>query len=165
MKRSSRAVDRAVTTACDLVEHPKRESAAEARAPRRCRVFGIGRGRPSSWSAAIEQLCYGGGDRRRLMVLSARNLRGDIGVDGYLDRNDLEEVESPAQAWNPLVVGAYTDKIAITHPDYAGWAPVARAGDLSPASRTSGIWERQWPIRPNVVFEGGNFAHDGANPA
>ena len=90
----------------------------EARAPRRRRVFclavtsevGLGRGRPSSWSAAIDQLCYGGGDRRRLMVLAAGNLRGDIEVDGYLDRNDLEEVESPAQAWNPLVVGAYTDK-------------------------------------------------------
>ncbi|PWB88533.1 S8 family peptidase [Methylosinus sporium] len=146
---------------------------AEAHAPRRRRVFclavtsevGLGRGRPSSWSAAIDQLCYGGGDRRRLMVLAAGNLRGDIDVGGYLDRNDLEEVESPAQAWNPLVVGAYTDKIAITHPDYVGWAPVAPAGDLSPASRTSNIWERQWPIRPDVVFEGGNFAHDGANPA
>jgi hypothetical protein len=146
---------------------------AEAHAPRRRRVFclavtsevGLGRGRPSSWSAAIDQLCYGGGDRRRLMVLSAGNLRGDIEIGVYLDRNDLEEVENPAQAWNPLVVGAYTDKITITHPDYAGWEPVAPAGDLSPASRTSGIWERQWPIRPDVVFEGGNFAHDGANPA
>jgi len=146
---------------------------AEARAPRRRRVFclavtsevGLARGRPSSWSAAVDQLCYGGGDRRRLMVLAAGNLRGDIEVDGYPDRNDLEEMESPAQAWNPLVVGAYTDKITITHPDYAGWNPVAPAGDLSPASRTSGIWERQWPIRPDVVFEGGNFAHDGVNAA
>jgi len=85
---------------------------AEVRAPRRRRVFclavtsevGLGRGRPSSWSAAIDQLCYGGGDRRRLMVLAAGNLRGDIEVGDYLDRNDLEEVESPAQAWNPLVV-------------------------------------------------------------
>ena len=146
---------------------------AEARAPRRRRVFcmavtsdvGLGRGRPSSWSAAVDQLCYGGGDRRRLMILAAGNLRGDIDPATYLDRNDLEEIESPAQAWNPLVFGAATDKITITHPDYDGWAPVAPAGDLSPASRTSGIWDRQWPIRPDVVFEGGNFAHDGANPA
>jgi hypothetical protein len=63
------------------------------------------------------------------------------------------------------VCGAYTDKITITHPDYHGWLAVAQAGDLSPASRTSGIWDRQWPIRPDVVFEGGNFAHDGVNPA
>lgn len=146
---------------------------AEARAPRRRRVFcmavtsevGMGRGRPSSWSAAVDQLCYGGGDRRRLMVLAAGNVRGDIVPADYPDANDLAEVESPAQAWNALVTGAYTDKIIITHPDYVHWAPVAPAGDLSPSSRTSGIWERQWPIRPDVVFEGGNFAHDGANPA
>ena len=146
---------------------------AEAQAPRRRRLFcvavtsevGLGRGRPSSWSAAIDQLCYGGGDRRRLMVLAAGNLRGDISALEYPDRNDLEEIESPAQAWNPLVVGAYTNKIGIFHPDFDGWEPVAPAGDLSPASRTSGIWDRQWPIRPDVVFEGGNFAHDGVNSA
>jgi hypothetical protein len=145
---------------------------AESRAPRRRRTFcmavtsdvGLGRGRPSSWSAAVDQLCYGSGDRRRLMLLAAGNLRGDIEPREYPDRNDLEEVESPAQAWNPVVFGSATDKITITHPDYVGWMPVAPAGDLSPASRTSGIWERQWPIRPDVVFEGGNFAHDGVNP-
>lgn len=146
---------------------------AEAPAPRRHRVFcmavtsevGLGRGRPSSWSAAIDQLCYGGGDRRRFVVLAAGNLRGDIEAHAYPDRNDLEEVESPAQAWNALVAGAYTDKITITHLDHAAWEALAPAGDLSPASRTSGIWDRQWPIRPDVVFEGGNFAHDGVNPA
>jgi len=146
---------------------------AEGRAPRRRRVIcmavtsdvGLGRGRPSSWSAAVDQLSYGGGDRRRLIVLAAGNLRGDINAADYPDRNDLEEVESPAQAWNPIVFGACTDKITITHPDYAGWIPVAPAGDLSPASRTSGIWDRQWPIRPDVVFEGGNFAHDGVKAA
>lgn len=146
---------------------------AEARAPRRRRVFcmavtsavGLGRGRPSSWSAAVDQLCYGGGDRRRLIVLAAGNVRDDIIVAEYPDANDLAEAESPAQAWNALVAGAYTDKITITHPDYDGWEALAPAGDLSPASRTSGVWDRQWPIRPDVVFEGGNFAHDGVNPA
>jgi len=146
---------------------------AEARAPRRRRVFcmavtsnvGLGRGRPSSWSAAIDQLCYGGGNRRRLMVLAAGNMRDDIIAAEYPDANDLAEAESPAQAWNALVAGAYTDKITITHPDYENWEALAPAGDLSPASRTSGIWDRQWPIRPDVVFEGGNFAHDGVNPA
>jgi hypothetical protein len=128
-------------------------------------AVGLGRGRPSSWSAAMDQLCYGGGDSRRLMVLAAGNLRGDILAPDYPDRNDLEEVESPAQAWNTIVFGAYTDKVTITHPDYNGWEAVAPAGDLSPASRTSGIWDREWPIRPDVVFEGGNFAHDGVNPA
>jgi hypothetical protein len=146
---------------------------AEKRAPRRRRVFcmavtsdvGLGRGRPSSWSGTVDQLCYGGGNRRRLIILAAGNLRGDIHPTEYPARNDLEEVENPAQAWNPIVFGASTEMIVIDHPDYAGWAPVAPAGDLSPASRTSMIWDRQWPIRPDVVFEGGNFAHDGVNPA
>ena len=148
-------------------------SKAEAQAPRRQRVFcmavtsdvGLGRGRPSSWSAAIDQLCYGGGERRRLLVLASGNMRGDIRAEEYLDANDLAEAESPAQAWNALVAGAYTDKINISHPDYAHWQALAPAGDLSPSSRTSGTWDRQWPIRPDVVFEGGNLAHDGTNPA
>lgn len=148
-------------------------SKVEARAPRRRRVFcmavssevGLGRGRPSSWSAAIDQLCYGGGDRRRLMILASGNLRDEITAADYPDRNDLAEAESPAQAWNALVVGACTDKATITHPDFDGWTAVAPMGDLSPSSRTSGIWDRQWSICPDVVFEGGNFAHDGVNPA
>ena len=146
---------------------------AEAEAPRRRRVFvmavtsevGLGRGRPSSWSAAVDKLCYGGGNERRLMVLAAGNMRDDIVAADYLDSNDLAEAENPCQAWNALVAGAYTDKITITHPDHHGWETVAPAGDLSPASRTSNVWDRQWPIRPDVVFEGGNFAHDGVNPA
>lgn len=146
---------------------------AEAAAPRRHRAFvmaitsevGLGRGRPSSWSAAVDKLCYGGGDQRRLMVLAAGNIRDPIVAAEYLDNNDLAEAENPCQAWNALVAGAYTDRITITHPDHAGWEVVAPAGDLSPASRTSTVWDRQWPIRPDVVFEGGNLAHDGVNPA
>jgi hypothetical protein len=146
---------------------------AEAAAPGRRRVFcmavtsnvGLGRGRPSSWSAAVDKLCYGGGDQRRLMVLAAGNIRDPIVAAEYLDANDLAEAENPCQAWNALVVGAYTDKTAITHTDFASWDALAPAGDLSPASRTSNIWDRQWPIRPDVVFEGGNFAHDGTNAA
>jgi hypothetical protein len=146
---------------------------AEAHAPRRHRVFcmavssgiGLGRGRPSSWSATVDKLCYGGGDRRRLMVLAAGNIREPILPAEYLDANDLAEAENPCQAWNALVAGAYTDKTTITHDDYAAWNALAPAGDLSPASRTSNVWDRQWPIRPDIVFEGGNFAHDGINPA
>lgn len=146
---------------------------AEAASPGRQRVFcmavtssvGLGRGRPSSWSAAVDKLCYGGGDQRRLMVLAAGNIREQILPEEYLDANDLAEAENPCQSWNALVVGAYTDMTTITHADFDGWTPLAPAGDLSPASRTSNVWDRQWPIRPDVVFEGGNFAHDGGNPA
>ncbi|MFZ6765052.1 S8 family peptidase [Pseudoroseomonas sp. WGS1072] len=145
----------------------------EGQAPRRSRVYcmavtsdvGLGRGRPSSWSAAIDQLAYGGGNTRRLFVLATGNLRDDIDVAVYPDRNDLAEAENPAQAWNALIAGACTNRITITHPDFGGWEPVAPAGGLCPTSRTSGTWDRQWPIRPDVVFEGGNQAHDGINSA
>lgn len=143
----------------------------ESQAPRRPRVFcmavtsdvGMGRGRPSSWSAAIDQLAYGDGGDRRLFVLAAGNIRDNVTASDYPDQNDLAEAENPSQAWNALVAGAYTDKITIDHPDYRGWDPVAPAGDLCPTSRTSGVWDRQWPIRPDIVFEGGNQAHDGTN--
>ncbi len=122
-------------------------------------------GTPSSWSAAIDHLSFGEDNFKRLMIISTGNIREDIFPDDYLNRNDIETIENPAQAWNALVVGAYTEKVNISHPDFQGWQPVAPCGDLSPRSRTSVSWQNQWPIRPDVVFEGGNYASDGINPA
>ena len=149
-------------------------SLPEIQAPDRRRVFcmaitsGIGsadRGTPSSWSAAVDQLCFNDNEFRRLMIISTGNIRQDILESDYLNVNDAETVENPGQAWNPLVVGAYTEKINIIDSNYDGWKPLAPSGDLSPCSRTSVVWENQWPIRPDVVFEGGNLACDGHNPA
>lgn len=149
-------------------------SLPEIQAPDRRRVFcmavtsGYGstdRGTPSSWSSAVDQPCFNDNEFRRLMIISAGNIYQDIALGDYLNINDLEMVENPAQAWNPLVVGAYTEKVNILDSDYTGWQLLAPGGDLSPRSRTSVTWESQWPIRPDVVFEGGNMAHDGHNPA
>lgn len=123
--------------------------------------FGI----PSSWSAAIDQLSFGEDNFKRLIIISAGNIREEIFFSDYLERNDVETVENPGQAWNALIVGAYTEKVNIIHRDFQGWQPLAPCGDLSPRSRTSVSWENQWPIRPDVVFEGGNYASDGSNPA
>lgn len=123
------------------------------------------RGTPSSWSAAVDQLCFNDGEFRRLMIISAGNISEDIFPEDYLNINDIETIENPGQAWNPLIVGAYTEKINIIDSNYHGWQPLAPGGDLSPRSRTSVIWDSQWPIRPDVVFEGGNMAFDGKNPA
>ncbi len=146
----------------------------EIQAPTRRRVFCMAitseipasnQGTPSSWSAAIDQLCFGEDDWRRLMVISVGNIRQDMMATDYLDLNDVSPIENPGQAWNPLIVGAYTEKINIIDPTYVGWQAVAPGGDLSPRSRTSVAWNSQWPIRPDVVFEGGNLASDGENPA
>jgi len=117
-------------------------------------------GVPSSWSAAVDQICF---EFQRLMVIPVGNIRENIMLSEYPDRNDLNPAENPSQAWNALVVGAYTDKVNIIDPKYAKWQTIARAGDLSPRSRTSLLWTDLWPIRPDVTFEGGNLATDNVD--
>ena len=145
---------------------------AENQAPTRRRVIALAvtseclmRGKPSSWSSAIDQLCYDR-DHPRLFILAAGNVRGIISPNDYPDRNDLENIDNPAQAWNGLTIGAYTEKVDIIDSTYYGYRPIAPAGELAPSSRTSVNWIGQnqrssiWPIKPDVVFEGGNWATD-----
>lgn len=143
---------------------------AEIQAPNRRRAIALAvtsessvRGRPSSWSAAIDQLCFDP-DNRRLLIVSAGNIRVDLMPADHLVRNDLESIEDPAHAWNALTVGAFTEKVDLIDPALAGWSAIAPAGELSPCSRTSVTWERQWPVKPDVVIEGGNLASNGLLP-
>jgi hypothetical protein len=142
----------------------------EIQAPQRRRVVTLAitstsqvRGRPSSWSAALDQLCSEE-NAQRLLVVAAGNIRTDLMPADHLVRNDVEPVEDPAQAWNALTVGAFTERVDLLDPIHAGHRPIAPAGELSPRSRTSVSWDRQWPIKPEVVFEGGNLAHYGGLP-
>jgi hypothetical protein len=147
---------------------------AEVQAPTRSRAICMAvtsnhqtdKGKPSAWSAAIDQACYNSGDAQRLIFISGGNIREDLLASQFPDANDLAQIESPAQAWNAVTVGACTDKIHISSGAYDGWHAVAPAGALSPRSRTSTTWGSQWPIKPDIVLEGGNLAHNGAsNPA
>jgi hypothetical protein len=149
-------------------------SRVEIQAPFRKRVIcmpvtseGINQGTPSSWSAAIDNMCFGRDENsdeliQRLIILCVGNIRGDINRGDYIINNDSASAENPSQSWNALVVGAFTEKVNIVDAKYRRWKPIASAGDLSPRSRTSCIWSRQWPNRPDVVFEGGNLATNGA---
>lgn len=119
------------------------------------------RGRPSSWSAAIDQLCFGDENSKRLVLVSAGNIRGGISKDNYPAQNEIEPIENPAQAWNAITVGAFTEKTTINDPSFAGWEPLAPEGELCPTSRTSVSWERQWPVKPDILMEGGNWATSG----
>jgi hypothetical protein len=148
-------------------------SRVEVQAPWRKRVIcmpvtqdGSNAGVPSSWSAAIDNLCFGrdlGSDEltQRLIIVPVGNIRDDISPTDYLANNDSAAAENPSQAWNALVVGAFTEKVNIVDGKYRSWKPIAPAGDLSPRSRTSLTWGNQWPNRPDVVFEGGNLGTDG----
>jgi hypothetical protein len=125
--------------------------------------FDVKRGRPSSWSATIDRLCFGDETARRLLLISAGNIdRAEIPATNYLARADVSSIFSPAQAWNALTVGGFTEKTSIADPTFQGWTALAPHGELAPTSRTSLTWERQWPIKPDVVCEAGNWATDGA---
>jgi hypothetical protein len=115
------------------------------------------RGRPSSWSGAVDNLAYGEGENQRLIIVSAGNVADDELWQNYPDANFTSSVQNPAQAWNALVAGAYTNKIQITDLNFQNHTPVANEGQLSPYSTTSLVWERKWAVKPDVVFEGGNL--------
>lgn len=148
----------------------------EVTAPLRPRVFGMAvtardnrdRGRPSAWSAALDSLAAdvdGQGAHPRLLVVSAGNVGDPNAWALYPDSNDTDGIHDPAQAWNALTIGAFTDLVRITEPDAQQYAPIAPDGGLSPFSTTSLTWQPQWPFKPDVVFEGGNAARDALGAA
>lgn len=156
-------------------------SRAEIQAPERKRTFSMSvaatderdRGQPTSWSAAVDALAAGrsfdpstrgldyldAGDAaaRRLFVLCAGNVDPSALHVDHLNRSDTDPIHDPGQAWNALTVGALTEKAVINDPTWASWQPVARPGELSPWSTTGVTFADAWPIKPDVVFEGGNI--------
>lgn len=123
-------------------------------------------GRPSSWSAAVDALAYGvdsDGEAPRLICVSAGNIREPAQVANYPESQRRAQLCDPAQAWNALTVGAYTEKLRITERDARDLNAVAPEGGLSPFSRTTLDWDNQWPLKPDIVMEGGNAGSDGHN--
>ncbi len=134
---------------------------------------GRDRGQPSSWSAAMDALAAGRtfdpdddglkylgpveDNFRRLFVVSAGNTHPNALRPDHLEVSDAEPVHDPAQAWNVLTVGAFTDKTVVRDAELNDWRPVAERGELSPWSTTSVEFEPAWPNKPEVVFEGGNL--------
>lgn len=155
-------------------------SRVEIQAPERQRCFSLAvtatderdRGQPTSWSAAVDALAAGraldassqglvylddeSDPVQRLFIVSAGNVDEGALQVAHLDRSDTDAVHDPAQAWNALAVGAFTEKSIVQNPKWNGWQPVAPAGELSPWSTTGVVFADAWPIKPDVVFEGGN---------
>lgn len=174
----------AASTSPDLYGAVTAEGVArvEIAAPNRRRAFSMAitapnlgaPGAPTSWSAAMDALAVGrdfdtvsgeiryidsaSSEAHRLFVVSAGNLRTPDA--SYVTQNDLAAVEDPAQAWNALTVGAFTDlvDVAASGPAFDHWSVIAPPGDLSPFSRTSVSIPAGWPNKPEVVLEGGNAA-------
>jgi hypothetical protein len=119
-------------------------------------------GSPTAWSGAIDRV-IAERNRQRLFLISAGNVDGGEVMDPatYPALNEETPIHDPAQAWNALTIGAYTDLTTITDPRYRGYRSLAPAGGLCPQSSTSLPWSHQWPIKPDIVMEGGNFATPG----
>lgn len=143
---------------------------SEITAPTRKRVFGLSitardnrdRGSPSAWSAALDSLVAGGDDDQtgRLIAVAAGNVRENSAWLDYPSSNTSDGIHDPGQAWNVLTVGAYTDLVRISEADSSNYVPIAQSGSLSPFSTTSVTWDQQWPLKPDVVLEGGNVARE-----
>ena len=143
----------------------------EVAAPQRPRVFTSAvtssddrdRGRPSAWSSTVDRLASdydGNGQFPRLFVLCAGNTEDQQSWSTYPASLSTNGIRDPGQAWNAITVGAYTEKVNITEADAQGFTPVAPGGGLSPYTRTSADWSTAWPLKPEVVFEGGNAGKD-----
>lgn len=120
--------------------------------------------RPTTWSAAIDQIAAGTmpgdeeGAPRRLFVVSTGNSEPVMRLAEWAGYNAYP-VEDPAQAWNALTIGGYTDAIEITDAGYEDWSPLSDAGELSPHTRTSTGWtSSRSPFKPELVMEAGNRA-------
>ncbi len=117
------------------------------------------RGSPSALSSVIDKMAFGDIEEnyqnKRLFSISVGNVNQEERHE-YPDVNHVSEVLNPAQSWNALSVGAHTMKTRCDDIADLPYSPIAKSGLLSPSSRTSQLWDNQWPIKPDVVFEGGN---------
>lgn len=115
-------------------------------------------GRPSSWSASIDSICFGKELGQQLFIVSGGNVIINDHSD-YPSLNETECIHDPAQAYNALTIGAYTrkDRIDIS----TGYSPLAENGAMSPSNSTSLLFDNSWPNKPDLVFEGGNRSTNG----
>jgi len=122
-------------------------------------------GSPTSWSAAIDSIVSASdsddSNFKRFFLVSAGNLDNKLLKD-YPDCNYMYSIENPGQSWNALTIGAWTNNVQINDKDYKEYHPVADVGQLCPYSSTSQSWDvKKWPIKPEVLFDGGNAISNG----
>lgn len=123
------------------------------------------RGRPSSWSAAVDKIAYGDAEANldpQLFLLSGGNIEIES-PDDYGVKNITESVHDPAQAFNAISVGAYTEMDEFDAAEFPNSEVLAEKGGMAPANSTSIIWENNWAVKPDLVLEGGNLINQEGN--
>lgn len=115
-------------------------------------------GKPSSWSGAVDQQLFGSVDERNtktLLFVSSGNVSLAHRLEYPLSNDDFS-IQDPAQSFNAITVGAYTDLDRLDVEEYPGAELLASRGGMSPCNSTSIGWENTWPRKPDIVLEGGN---------
>lgn len=124
-------------------------------------------GRPSTWSAALDKISFGSfldPKAPHLFIVSGGNVEYLAGADAaalFPNRNEISSIHDPGQSYNALTVGAYTRMDRIDATVWPGTTPLATTGHMSPSNSTSLLWESQWPVKPDIVMEGGNLGVQG----
>ena len=126
-----------------------------------------GDGKPSSLSAGIDNLALGNYEEEdsesRLIIVSAGNTscKEMDENESYKEAVINHSVENPGQSWNALTVGAFTEKTSLSDdPLYKNYVPLVEKGGYSPYNSSSLLWDNKWPIKPDIVLEGGNVAYN-----
>ena len=115
---------------------------------------------PTLWSHAADQIAFNEGEGR-LLIISAGNAREDRWrtlAEQYPQLQLSEKIHQPGQAANVVTVGAYTQRCELPRSEEynEGKVVALSPGGISPFSSTG--LKGKWPIKPDVVEEGGNLA-------
>ena len=114
-------------------------------------------GTATSSSAALDMSIYNNGSCDRLVVVSTGNIESlEVDSKDYIESCKANAVKSPAQSWNALTIGAYTEKTLCNDNSYTA---IAAPGGVSPYSRSSWMWHNKCN-KPEIVMEGGNVVSD-----
>ncbi len=123
------------------------------------------KGRPTSWSSAVDQYVFGSTERpneHMLIMVSAGNMTQEQ-ILGYPLSNLGSSILEPAQAFNAITIGSYTQKDGIDAEQHPGANALARRGAMAPSNTTSVEWDKTWCRKPDIVMEGGNYAEQQGN--
>lgn len=115
-------------------------------------------GRPSSWSAAVDKITFGNEEEEaepQLFFISGGNV-ALTRAEEYPNKNTVESVHDPAQAFNAVTVGACTEMDRVDMDQFPQHELLAKKGGMAPSNSTSLTWENDWAVKPDIVMEGGN---------
>ncbi|AJR08589.1 Y4bN protein [Photobacterium gaetbulicola Gung47] len=117
-------------------------------------------GAPSSWSATIDMLAAEtpDDDTRRLFIISAGNIEPNL-ASNFPYSCEVSSIQDPANAYNALTVGYWASEDNIQTP---GYTLLSDLTDIGPTTTSSLTWKSESPLKPDIVFEGGNYGYDNS---